>query len=207
MKWLRIPKEKAVQPQTGSYKDREWKEQLAAEGFHQCVYCAIPDAAMGGIRNFHVEHYRPKSRFVDLENVFTNLFYSCPICNTFKGNDWPADPDHEINCYPDPSISDYAELFTINLNSGEIYGEVTASRYMIEKIHLNRGQLILERRLQNLLNRAASLRGEIQQLVKHLSDQNGSNFLHRYISILEDMHDLRDRLQTITPYQSRDVER
>ena len=60
------PKEKTQQPTKGKYSD--WKEILAEEGFNQCVYCAIPDACFGGIRNFHVEHYRPKSKFKKLEN-------------------------------------------------------------------------------------------------------------------------------------------
>ncbi len=205
MNWRRIPKENATQPQTGSYKN--WKPQLAEEGFHQCVYCAIPDAAMGGIRNFHVEHYRPKSLFPDLIDTFTNLFYACPICNTFKGKDWPAEPDHKIQCYPDPSVSDYEVLFTINLQSGKVHGNVVASSYMVEKIHLNRGQLILERRLQNLLSKAGTLRNEIGQLLERLPEENAPNLLRRYSDILSRMHNLRDQLQTITPYQPQDVRR
>jgi hypothetical protein len=171
------------------------------------VYCAIPDAAMGGVRNFHVEHYRPKSRFPDLENMFTNLFYACPICNTFKGNDWPAEPELEIRCYPDPSVIDYEQLFTINPQSGEIHGNLVASRYIVEKIHLNRGQLILERRLQILLSKARTLREEIRNLLDQLPNDNANQLLRRFTALLNDMHDLRDRLQTITPYEPQDVQR
>lgn len=205
MNWRRIPKENSVQPQTGTYKN--WKPQLAEEGFHQCVYCAIPDAAMGGIRNFHVEHYRPKSRFSSLENSISNLFYACPICNTFKGNDWPAEPDHEVESYPNPSENEYGKLFSINFQSGEIQGNVVASSYMIEKIHLNRGQLILERRLHHLLGKAGKLRNEIGQSLNHLSDDNATGLLRRYSDILNRMHNLRDQLQTITPYQPQDIQR
>lgn len=205
MNWFRIPKENAIQPQTGTYGD--WKIQLAEEASHQCVYCAIPDAAMGGIRNFHVEHYRPKSRFPALENIYTNLFYACPVCNTFKSNDWPAEPDFETRCYPDPSVNDYRQLFIIDLQSGEIHGNVVASRYMVEKIHLNRGQLILERRLQTILSKARTLRGDVQNLLDQLPNQDVPQLLRRYNSILSQMHDLRDQLQTITPYQPQDVQR
>ena len=207
MNWRRIPKENSTQPQKGSYGD--WKPQLAQEGFYQCVYCAIHDAAMGGIRNFHVEHYRPKSksRFPELENTYANLFYACPICNTFKGDDWPAEPDHEIQCYPDPSVSDYSQLFTTNAQSGEIQGNFVSSRYMIVKIHLNRGQLILERRLHIILGKARNLRSEIKHLLDQLPNENAHDLFRRYNSILSEMHDLRDQLHTITPYQRRDVQR
>jgi hypothetical protein len=69
MKWKLVPKRGSSQPTTGTYID--WKSLLANEGFHQCVYCALPDAALGGERNFHVEHYKPKSKakFRHLENI------------------------------------------------------------------------------------------------------------------------------------------
>ncbi len=108
MKWKRVPKENCKQPTTGTYSD--WKEILAEEGFHQCVYCAIPEPRFGGIRNFHVEHYRPKSlkRFQKLTNDIRNLYFACAICNTFKGDDWPAEPDAQFHshCFPDPSKTD-----------------------------------------------------------------------------------------------------
>lgn len=205
MKWRRIPKENATQPSRGKFGD--WKQQLAEEGFHQCVYCAIPDAVMGGTRNFHIEHYRPKSRFPDLENTITNLFYACPICNTFKGNDWPAEPDHEVQCYPDPSVSDYDKLFTINETTGEILGTYIASRYMVEKIHLNRGQLILERRLEILLSKERTLRSEISRLIKKLPNEKKVEPLTRYSNIVDRMLNLMEQLRIITPYQPHDVQR
>jgi hypothetical protein len=72
MRWRRIPKEKYQAPQKGTYSD--WKPQLAKEGFQQCVYCAVGEPAFGGFRNFHVEHYRPKKKFAQLENDYANLF-------------------------------------------------------------------------------------------------------------------------------------
>ena len=60
MEWFKIFKENSVQPKTGKYSD--WKEIIADECKHQCVYCALSESRFGGIRNFHVEHYRPKSK-------------------------------------------------------------------------------------------------------------------------------------------------
>ncbi len=146
MKWIRVEKSRTAQPKTGNY--RQWKPILANEGRHQCVYCAIPESRFGGTWNFHVEHYRPRARFLDLENTIGNLFYSCAICNTFKGDDWPNEPmlTHRIASYPDASRHDYNNLFNIDIGSGMIIGRYTASRYMVEKLYLNRPQLILERR-------------------------------------------------------------
>src|SRR5690606_2049579 len=111
-------------PKHGS-KYSDWKPELAREGFHQCVYCTISDASFGGIRNFHVEHYKPKglAQFAHLENDFSNLFYACAICNTFKSDDWtdPVD-DYSVGCYPDPSKKSYAELFNVDYSSAVVDG-------------------------------------------------------------------------------------
>ena len=148
MKWKRIPKESSNQPATGKYSD--WKQLLAEEGFHQCVYCALHDATFGE-RNFHVEHYKPKSirRFRHLEHIFSNLFYACPICNVFKSDSWPRAPkeDHSVEAYPNPSKCDYSDLFDVVTRTGQIKGKFVASKFLIIRLHLNREQLITERRI------------------------------------------------------------
>src|SRR5688500_18636223 len=110
---MRIPKEKTPPPESGTYQD--WKALLADEGAHQCVYCAITEASFGGIRNFHVEHFRPKSLFQDLVNAFKNLFYACAICNVFKGDDWkePCGEQHHMG-YLDPSVVDYSDILDVH---------------------------------------------------------------------------------------------
>jgi len=210
MKWRRIPKENAIQPSKGSYRD--WKEILAKEGFHQCVYCAIPEASFGGIRNFHVEHYKPKSKFKDLTNDMHNLFYACPVCNTFKGNDWSEPLDnHSTPSYPDPSKVDYSDLFSSNWESGVAEGRYIASKYVVEKLHLNRNQLILERRFHGLLGREKkaieTIRSLRQQLEKIKNTRAISELTNRYIQILEDMHLLENKLHRIPHYAMEDVKR
>ena len=148
MNWKRIPKENSIAPTYGLYSD--WKPLLSVEGFHQCVYCTISEGSFGGIRNFHVEHYRPKAldEFKELENDYTNLFYSCSICNSFKSDDWPNHPDNTFNkaYYPDPSKVDYTQLFQVFEDSGLIAGQNYTGTYILNKLYLNRPQLIINRR-------------------------------------------------------------
>lgn len=148
MRWRIVNKTPGFQPTVGTYSD--WKGILAVEAQNQCVYCSIHENHMGGIRNFHVEHYRPKSKFDNLTNDYSNLFYACPICNVFKSNDWPNDPpnqDLDIIYYPDPSIDDYSLLFDVDFNLGLIKGKNTRAEYIVNKLYLNRPQLITNRRL------------------------------------------------------------
>lgn len=158
MKWPNVKKSSKTQPEKGIYSD--WKEQVAAECFHQCIYCAIHEGQFGGIDHYHIEHYRPKSidRFVHLENDITNLYYACPICNRFKSNDWPNDPDDlEKICYPDPSVNDYNELFDVDNESHKVSGSYVSTAYMTERLYLNRPQLLSERKESLLKSKSDSL--------------------------------------------------
>jgi hypothetical protein len=170
MKWKRVPKENSKQPASGTYSD--WKEILAHEGSHQCVYCAIPEPRFGGIRNFHVEHYRPKGirRFRKLTNDISNLYFACAICNTFKGDDWPSEPDPTFctHCFPDPSITDYSDIFT-SRDDGQVEGRYAASQYLTEKLFLNRPQLIYERRYASLVGRLKAATEDIAPIIDQLT--------------------------------------
>lgn len=148
MNWKRIPKEASIIPTKGVYSD--WKPQISVEGFHQCVYCTISEASFGGIRNFHIEHYKPKGldKFKSLENDYSNLYYACAICNSFKSDDWPRDPDYNFNvsCYPEPSKIDYSILFIVNEENGLIVGKHNTGVYLVNKLYLNRPQLLIDRK-------------------------------------------------------------
>jgi hypothetical protein len=170
MKFRRVDKSKTNQPPNGTYKD--WKPLLAIEARRQCVYCTIHESSFGGIRNFHVEHYRPKSKFEHLINSIKNLFYACAICNTFKGDDWPGEPtkNHDLPCYPDPSLVDYADIISPT-ELGFLQGRNAAGTYLVERLYLNRPQLITERlvyeanqTLKELLDRMESSVAQLMEV-------------------------------------------
>lgn len=208
MNWKKIEKDPKKQPENGTYND--WKPLLAAEGFNQCVYCAIHENSMGGIRNFHVEHYRPKSKFADKENDYCNLFYSCPICNTFKSNDWPNEPvaDNSLPSYPNPSDIDYNTLFDVDINKGLIEGRNVAAKYIQQKVFLNRPQLITERRIYYLFRKGTAEIEETKNLLKMIANNDD---YRKFSDILMDMSTeflkLLERLQEIPRYQLSDIKR
>lgn len=174
MRWRRIDKSKAVQPTSGSYAD--WKPALAEEAAHQCVYCCILEAHFGGQRNFHVEHYRPKSRRPDLRDVYSNLFFACAICNVLKGDDWPAEPGKGFDYphYPDPSLTDYAEFLTADVKTAEVSGSNVAARYLIARLHLNRPQILRNRKLQLLSEELMKLHTALKEAMA--DDENKDDF-------------------------------
>ncbi len=144
MYWKQIDRSKRVQ-NSGVYTD--WKQQISDDCYNQCVYCSIHEMPWGGIDHYHIDHFRPKKRFVELVNTITNLYHACPICNKFKSNDWKNEPtDLNVICYPDPSDHNYSDLFTVNTTSYILEGKYIASKYLINRLYLNRPQLVYERR-------------------------------------------------------------
>jgi hypothetical protein len=176
MRWFRIPKETTQKPSTGKYYS-DWKEALSIEGKQQCVYCTIGIKPFGGLRNFHVEHYRPKAKdkFPELENEFTNLFFACSICNGFKSDDW-NEPSQSLdnNSYPDPSKTDYSCFLSVDAEQ-LVESNFMTGRYIIQKLFLNRPQLILERKsfkLHEILKRETEILKAIALELKESDKDN-----------------------------------
>jgi len=210
MEWKRVPKEHSKQPPTGKYSD--WKEILAEEGYFQCVYCAIHESCFGGIRNFHVEHYRPKAKFRKLENDIRNLFYACPICNTFKGDDWPNEPVEDFSnpSYPDPSRVEYNEIFKIDTSSGEIKAKYIAPKYMIEKMNLNRPQLITERRIFCAYLKLREFEEFFIRIIPDLmknKDGRARYFLAQITEKFIEISSLHREFRSVRPYRETDIKR
>lgn len=216
MNWRRIPKESTPIPSRGTvYSD--WKTELAVEGIHQCVYCTIIESSFGGIRNYHVEHYKPKglSKFAVLENTFSNLFYACAICNSFKSDDWPADPKHDcsIDCYPDPSLKNYGELFLVDRTTALIGGKNVTGTYILNKLYLNRPQLIINRKEIIIEQKYQLLIKEIQEQKLALFEliQNGSmqalELLKELDNSLQSLELIFHAKDTSAPYTSNQTKR
>lgn len=184
MNYTVIEKKSTKREETVSHY-REYKPVLREEANKKCVYCAIDENPCGGYDHFHVEHFRPKSLkpFKKLLKDFENLFYACAICNRFKSNDWPNDPvkDHSVVSYADPKETDYNELFDIHEN-GKIFGNFVASKYMIEKINLNRPQLINERRTVLISKKSEEIIEKIESMIQKIESEERSPEINQIIT-------------------------
>jgi len=59
----------------------KYKPYLRQDFNYRCAYCTIHEGEFGGLRNFVVEHFRPRWKFSELECEYTNLYYACRIYN------------------------------------------------------------------------------------------------------------------------------
>ncbi len=204
MKWPIFIGKSRVQPATGRWHD--WKQVIADDCEGRCIYCAIAEARFGGIRNFHIEHLRPKVRFPDLENDIRNLYLACAICNVLKCDDWPTDPaaDHSVPAYPDPSVVDYNSLFEVVSETHEIASPTVAGTYVIERMLLNRAQLILERRLNAIQTLIADFNEWIDGSLNSLSPTE----LRDAVEILNDISKVQAIASAVArPYKDGDTKR
>jgi len=203
MNWKLIIKDPAKQPLDGTYNN--WKEQIAEECFHQCVYCSIHENPWGGIDHYHIDHFRPKSKseFNHLENDICNLFYACPVCNRFKSDDWPGEPDNlDKICYPDPSKTDYKTLFQLNQTNYSISSVYKSGNYLIHRLFLNRPQLIYERRENTLRQKELGLFEDISKLIQ---DCNDITIIKKSISALTEIRQHLEKRNHIRPYTLAEI--
>jgi hypothetical protein len=191
------------QPATGRW--HEWKQQIADDCEGRCVYCAIPEARFGGIRNFHVEHFRPKIKFPALENTIGNLYVACAICNVLKSDDWPCEPaaNHSRAAYPDPSHTDFNALFVVSTKTHAVDSATVARRYLVQKLVLNRAQLILERRLGAVLRFREEFDAWINQSISKMTPTE----VKTVVRILQDIGQVYTGALTARPYRDADTKR
>lgn len=83
---LLFPKERQARGHDpGAFADyRSYKPHLQREFRRKCAYCRIADG-IKGYEGFGVDHYLPRSRYPHLAVTWSNLFYACNVCNTWKG--------------------------------------------------------------------------------------------------------------------------
>ena len=128
---------------------RATMDNLAAEQTGQCVYCGR-QVSLDRQRQFHIEHFRPRSRYPELELDYANLFLSCGpereqgprhTCGNYKA-DWFEEASH----IP-PAPKSCAERFRFR-SSGEIAGDGSpeADR-MIQVLNMNHPELVTERQV------------------------------------------------------------
>jgi len=120
-----------------NYKHSDNKAALRNSAHDKCMYC---ESKISHNHYAHVEHYKPKVSFPDLEFEWTNLGYACSRCNTNKldkfNNALPyINPYSEM---PSDTVFFYGALL-FSKNGGE-RGELT-----IKDINLNSAELVEKR--------------------------------------------------------------
>ena len=79
-------------PDPGSFpKHGHYKPHLRSVFGSCCAYCLTPDDRTGGLEGMTVDHFRSGTRFPHLRLTWTNLYYSCSVCNEHYKRDHPTE--------------------------------------------------------------------------------------------------------------------
>ncbi len=113
-----------------------YKPFLRIDFEYRCAYCKNREAVEGGSKKFDIDHYKPKSKFPDLVNIYSNLIYSCRVCNSSKRNFWPNFIDILKDQYIlNPCNDDFEKHY--NMKQAEWRGNTLVALWNIKRLRLN----------------------------------------------------------------------
>jgi hypothetical protein len=145
------------------------RDALRARYQFRCGYCGTEEVDAGG--ELTVDHFQPRSR--DGADTPENWVYACITCNDYKGDFWQSDSVRRI-LHPlrDPLVEHVREG-----DDGRLVPLTETGRFHVERLQLNRPQLILQRQrnreLQSLGERLQQLQAENAALVRQVQAVEG----------------------------------
>ncbi len=173
-------------PAFAHYSD--YREFLRIDFRYRCAYCLTHEGHFPHEQaNFQIDHHRPrhgKYARPDLENDYTNLYWSCGVCNQRKSSTWPSleqeaagqkwiDPcepwgDHDLHWQISPE--------------GEISWLTPIGEYTVRKLRL----CTLKRHWQNL-HRWKIQREELKRRLSKLSLSEERRSVEQALTELEEL--------------------
>ncbi len=143
-----------------------------------CGYCGTTEIDAGG--ELTVDHFHPQS--AGGPDVPDNWVYSCIVCNDFKGDYWdPGSVQRILHPRRDPVAEHIFEL-----EDGTLAPLTDTGRFHIDRLRLNRPQLIAQRQ------RNRELRSLRQRLA--LVEQENAALRNQMRAIEEQMDLLLERI-------------
>lgn len=112
----------------------------------RCGYCGVPESSVGG--ELEIDHFHPQA--AGGTNDIENLVYACTACNRFKGDYATVPGAPESLRLLHPRRDDLYAHVEENAH-GRLVGLTTRGWFHIQRLHLNRGQLVERRHLNRVL--------------------------------------------------------
>ncbi|GAB4459477.1 MAG: hypothetical protein OHK0029_22140 [Armatimonadaceae bacterium] len=149
----------------------EIRELIRNRYNERCAYCGIQETDAGG--RLTIDHFQPVSQGGKEE--LENLVYACHLCNTFKSDYWEMDEEASL-LHP---LHDNLSEHLIESVTHHLIPLSGRGRVYIQVLHLNRPELVEQRRLryrqqmtdrvlQELMERFIQLEAEIKNLQEQL---------------------------------------
>lgn len=128
-----------------------------------CGYCGVSERDAGA--ELTVDHFQPRSQ--DGLDEAENWVYSCHACNEFKGDFWqPSSPRRILHPLKDDLVGHLIEQ-----EDGTLHALSETGAFHIEKLHLNRPQLIAYRYERRLLEATRQSQAHLLDRLQQLEEQ------------------------------------
>lgn len=122
----------------------ELRAQVRERFRASCAYCGVHEDAVGA--TLTIDHYRPRAHGGADEEE--NLIYCCARCNEHKGAYWHEhDPPHVRLLHPG---QDDLTQYLHESDDGRIVGLAPEGEFFIQRLRLNRPQLVAYRRARQV---------------------------------------------------------
>ena len=129
----------------------------------RCGYCGVSERDAGA--ELTVDHFQPRSQG-GLDEA-ENWVYCCHACNEFKGDCWqPNSPDRILHPIRDDMAAHLAEQ-----EDGTLHALSATGVFHIERLHLNRRQLVAYRYERRLLEAATQTQARLLRRLQQLEEQ------------------------------------
>lgn len=112
----------------------------------QCGYCGVSEMSVGG--ELEIDHFQPLA--AGGSDALENLVYACTACNRFKGDYAPTRDAPETLRLLRPLRDDMSAHIAEAAN-GRLLGLTPRGWFHIQRLHLNRAQLIERRHLHRVM--------------------------------------------------------
>src|SRR5262245_14303010 len=112
----------------------------------RCGYCGVSEASVGS--ELEIDHFYPQA--AGGSDDIENLVYACTACNRFKGDYAPASDAPESLRLLQPQ-RDEMEVHLAETVHGRLLGLTPRGWFHIQRLHLNRPQLVEMRDLHRVM--------------------------------------------------------
>lgn len=133
----------------------------------RCGYCGVSETSVGG--ELEIDHFHPQA--AGGSDDIGNLIYACPACNRFKGDYAPAPNAPDSLRLLHPQRDDLGAHVEETVH-GRLMGLTPRGWFHIQRLHLNRAQLVELRRLHHLLQAQKSDLARAREAEARLRQEN-----------------------------------
>jgi len=178
-----------------------YKPLLQNEFNNKCIYCMTPDT-LNNYNNFGVDHYRPKSKFPELKNAYTNLFYCCNKCNNLKGDYWPKTGRENLFI---PNACDHIMFEHLQFKEDLVYPKTDAGNFTVEMLCLNDDEVKKFRHFFIVTKKALNyelydLESTLKEIESRISCSDGmilKELSSEKIQTIKDIQDIKNSIMII----------